>query len=104
MSFLAPFLLFATLGIGLPILAHLLSRYKVQRTPWAAMQFLDRSVRVRSRQIRLRDVLLLCLRCLAIVVLVLALARPFVAEASVGLGERRGGEVACVRLGGAGLR
>ena len=55
MSFLAPALLFGALGISLPILAHLLSRHKVQRTPWAAMQFLDRSVRVRSRQIRLRD-------------------------------------------------
>ena len=72
MSFLAPALLFGALGISLPILAHLLSRHKVQRTPWAAMQFLDRSVRVRSRQIRLRDLLLLCLRCLAVLFLVAA--------------------------------
>jgi uncharacterized protein (DUF58 family) len=40
------------------------------------MQFLNRNVRVRSRQIRLRDLLLLCLRCLALLFLVLALARP----------------------------
>ncbi|MFP6856520.1 MAG: BatA domain-containing protein [Roseibacillus sp.] len=76
MSFLNPLLLFAALGIGLPILAHLLNRYQVKRTDWAAMQFLNRSVRVRSRQIRLRDLLLLCLRCLALLLLVLALARP----------------------------
>jgi hypothetical protein len=75
-SFLNPLLLFAALGIGLPILAHLLNRYQVKRTDWAAMQFLNRSVRVRSRQIRLRDLLLLCLRCLALLLLVLALARP----------------------------
>ena len=62
MSFLNPLLLFAALGVALPILAHLLNRYQVKRTDWAAMQFLNRSVRVRSRQIRLRDLLLLCLR------------------------------------------
>ena len=56
MSFLTPVALFAALGVGLPILAHLLSRYRVKRTEWAAMQFLNRSVRVRSRQIRLQDI------------------------------------------------
>ena len=80
MSFLNPLLLFTALGVGLPILAHLLSRYKVKRTDWAAMQFLNRSVRVRSRQIRLRDIVLLCLRCLAIVLLALAFAKPFAEE------------------------
>jgi hypothetical protein len=49
------------LGIALPILAHLLNRHEVRRTDWAAMQFLNRNVRVRSRQIRLHDLLLLCL-------------------------------------------
>lgn len=76
MSFLNPLLLVAALGIGLPIIAHLLNRVQVQRTQWAAMQFLNRSVRVRSRQIRLRDLLLLILRCLAMLLLVFALARP----------------------------
>jgi hypothetical protein len=78
MSFLHPLILLAGLGVSLPILAHLFSRYKVQRTDWAAMQFLNRRVRVRSRQLRLQDILLMCLRCLAILFLVLALAKPFV--------------------------
>jgi len=77
-SFLNPLLLLGALGVALPILAHLLNRYQVKRTPWAAMQFLNRSVRVRSRQLRLKDVLLLLLRCLAIVLLVLAFTRPIV--------------------------
>ena len=96
MSFLHPLLLAAGLGIGLPILAHLLSRYQVQRTDWAAMRFLNRSVRVRSRQLRLRDILLLCLRCLAVILLVLAFAKPFMKDAAnipAGLGERRAGVV-----------
>ena len=54
MSFLNPLLLFAAIGVSLPILAHLLNRQKVRRTDWAAMQFLNRNVRVRSRQLRLR--------------------------------------------------
>ena len=64
MSFLNPFLLLAALGIALPILAHLLNRHQPKRTDWAAMQFLNRNVRVRSRQLRLRDILLLLLRWL----------------------------------------
>ena len=76
MSFLNPLMLLAALGIVLPVLAHLLNRLQVRRTEWAAMQFLNRSVRVRSRQLRLRDLLLLILRCLAVLLLVLALARP----------------------------
>ena len=76
MSFLNPFLLFAALGIALPILAHILNRHQPKRTDWAAMQFLNRNVRVRSRQLRLRDLLLLLLRCLALLFLVFALSRP----------------------------
>ena len=96
MSFFNPLLLFAALGVALPILAHMLNRHKVKRTDWAAMQFLNRNVRVRSRQLRLRDILLLCLRCLAILLLVAALAKPFMEEADTlpeGIGERRAGVI-----------
>ena len=95
MSFLNPLLLIAGLGIGLPILAHLLNRFQVQHTEWAAMQFLNRSVRVRSRQIKLRDLLLLILRCLALLLLVFALARPAWSgkTASWIPGEKRAGVV-----------
>ncbi|MEK9633705.1 MAG: BatA domain-containing protein, partial [Opitutae bacterium] len=76
MSFLNPLLLVAAIGVALPILAHLLNRQQVKRTDWAAMQFLNRNLRVRARQLRLRDILLLILRCLALLLLVLALSRP----------------------------
>jgi len=96
MTFMNPLLLLAALGIGLPILAHLLNRYKVKQTDWAAMQFLNRSVRVRSRQLRLKDILLLMLRCFAILLLVLAFSKPWTKEAdgiASKLGERRAGVV-----------
>ena len=92
MSFMNPWLLLAALGVALPVIAHLLNRYRVKRTDWAAMQFLNRSVRVRSRQLRLKDILLLILRCLALVLVVFAIARP-TARTSEGtpasLGEQR---------------
>ena len=96
MNFLNPLLLFAALGVGLPILAHLLNRNKVKRTDWAAMQFLNRSVRIRSRQLRLKDFILLCVRCLAILLLVAAFAKPFMENADPvppGIGESRAGVI-----------
>ncbi len=95
MTFLNPLLLLGALGIGLPILAHLINRQQVKRTDWAAMQFLSRSVRVRSRQLRLRDLLLLLMRCLAVLLLVLALARPATNSADVSWlpGEERAGVI-----------
>lgn len=96
MSFLNPWILLGALGIGLPILAHLLNRFQVQRTEWAAMRFLNRSVRVRSRQLKLRDLFLLLLRCTALLLLVFALARPSGGGATWLPGERRAGVVIAV--------
>ncbi|MEM6505487.1 MAG: BatA domain-containing protein [Planctomycetota bacterium] len=95
MTFLNPLLLLGALGIALPILAHLINRQQVKRTDWAAMQFLNTKVRVRSRQIRLRDLLLLAMRCLAILLLVFALARPATDSTSWSWmpGEERAGVV-----------
>ena len=98
MTFLNPLILLGVLGISLPILAHLINRQQIRRTDWAAMQFLNRSVRVRSRQIRLRDILLLLLRCLALLLLVFALARPASVqeEGRSLLGEQRAGVIIAV--------
>ncbi|HIL54515.1 MAG TPA: VWA domain-containing protein, partial [Verrucomicrobia bacterium] len=71
-----------------------LNRQKVKRTDWAAMQFLNRNVRVRSRQLRLKDIILLCLRCLAILLLVAALAKPSWRDGASWIpGETRAGVV-----------
>jgi len=95
MNFLNPWMLLGALGIGLPILAHILNRFQVRHTDWAAMRFLNRNIRVRSRQIRLRDLLLLLLRCLALLLLILALARPAWKKDSAGWlpGEPRAGVI-----------
>jgi hypothetical protein len=99
MTFLHPALLFAAVGVALPILAHLLNRHEVKKTDWAAMQFLNRNVRVRSRQLKLRDLLLLALRCLALLFLLLALAQPSADNPGgpgQSFGERRGGVIIAI--------
>ena len=83
MTFLNPWLLLGLAGVGVPVLIHLLNRYRFRETDWAAMQFLARAARVRSRRIRLEDILLLLLRCLAVLLAVLAVARPAVREAGL---------------------
>ena len=97
MNFLNPWMLLGGLGIALPILAHLLNKHQFKQTDWAAMQFLSRAINVRSRQIKLRDLLLLVLRCLAVLLLVLAISRPILEESSgtiaSKLGERRAGVI-----------
>jgi len=96
MTFFNPWMLLGALGVALPIIAHMLNEVRHKRTDWAAMQFLDRSVRVRSKNIRLQDVLLLLLRCLAVLMLMLAFTRPSLTNEnslSAVPGERRAGVI-----------
>jgi len=67
---------------ALPILIHLFSRRRYKRVDWAAMEFLRRAFERTRRRVRLENLILLLLRVAALVLLVLALARPFVGEQS----------------------
>jgi len=98
MSFLNPLLLWGALGVGLPVLAHLLNLHRFRETNWAAMRFLSRAAQIRSRQIRLKDLLLMLLRCLVVLLVVLALSRPvFNAEgAAAAIGQRRAGVIIAI--------
>ena len=62
-----------------PVLIHLLNRRRFRVVHWAAMSFLLEAVQRSRRILRLRDLLLLALRTAAIVLLGLALARPYFA-------------------------
>ena len=66
----------AAAGVAVPIIIHLINRFRQRQIDWAAMDLLRRAISVRSRQIRLEDLLLLVLRCLALLLIALALARP----------------------------
>ena len=58
-----------------PIIIHLLNRRRFRILDWAAMRFLLESVRRNRRRIRLEELILLALRCLAIFLLAVAVGR-----------------------------
>lgn len=73
---LNPLLLAGIVGIASPIIIHLLSKRRFKVVDWAAMDFLLDAERRNRRRIRLEHLLLLALRCLAIMLIALLVARP----------------------------
>jgi len=68
--------MFAVLAVIVPIFIHLRKRRKSKVVDWPAMQFLRRTVTHRRRGVTLENLLLLMLRCLLVLLFVLAMARP----------------------------
>lgn len=66
----------ATFTVIVPILIHLRKRRKSKVVDWPAMQFLMRTVTSRRRGVTLENLLLLLMRCLLVLLFVLAMARP----------------------------
>lgn len=87
MSFLSPNFLLAAAVIALPLLLHLLRRRVTRTIPFPSLRFLAASKPTdRSRQ-NLRRLIVLALRCLALVALALAFARPFFGAAEPPVGR-----------------
>ncbi len=96
MSWLAPWLFNpAMFWVGLaailsPILIHLLNKRRFKIVDWAAMDFLLDADKKNRRRVRLENFILLLLRCLAMLLLGLMLARPFLPSQLAGvLGQSR---------------
>ena len=70
-------LLWGTLLIASPIVIHLLSKRKFRILDWAAMEFVLEAERRNRRRIRLEHLLLLLLRCLAVLLAALLVSRLF---------------------------
>jgi hypothetical protein len=62
---------------AVPVLIHLWSRRQYREVPWAAMQYLLAALRKQRRRLLLEEWLLLALRTLVIVLVVLAVAEPY---------------------------
>ena len=77
MSFLAPLYALAALAIAAPILLHLLQRRPQGQTDFSSLMFLRASPPQLTRRHRLNNLLLLLLRGLALLLLAMAFARPF---------------------------
>ena len=82
------------LGIAVPIIIHLLYRKHRRQTDWAAMELLRRALVTRSGQVKIEDLVILLLRCLALALLALALLRITLDSNSVLADEKIGMVVA----------
>lgn len=77
MLFLNPSLLLGLLGVGIPILIHLVRQQAAKPVDWGAMRFLFDTVAIRRRRIEWEDWLLIAIRCLLLALVGLALAQPY---------------------------
>ena len=88
MTFLSPWMLAGAAAISIPIALHFFYRARYKPLPWAPMKFLKEAIEQTSRRLRFQEWILLALRCLAILLLALALARPGLKNAvTAGRGE-----------------
>ena len=74
-------LMLGGLAIAVPIIIHLLNKRRFRIVDWAAMDFLFDADKQNRRRIRLENLLLLLLRCLAMLLIGFMLARPFLPSA-----------------------
>lgn len=92
-AFVNPMLFYGGLAaVSGPIIIHLLARRRFKRVRWAATEFLLEAERHNRRRVRIEQLILLVLRCLAVFLIGVLLARPFAAPsglaAAVGIGGR----------------
>jgi hypothetical protein len=76
MSFLAPWMLLGGLAVAVPIVLHFFYKARYRPRPWAAMDFLRQAIEQTSRRLRFQELVLLALRCLCLLLLAAAFARP----------------------------
>ncbi len=69
-------MLWALLGMLVPVLIHLFNRARHQVVPFGGMMFVESSLRLRARSLRLHALLLLLVRMAIVALLALAAARP----------------------------
>ena len=84
MAFLNFSLLAGGLLMALPILLHLVMRQRPKQLVFPALRFIQQRREANRRQLQLRHWILLALRCGAVLLVALALARPSVASGLMG--------------------
>ena len=79
MNFLNPLFLLGALAVAGPIIVHLYRRQEARKIPFSSLLFVTHTPSRSWRRLRLRNILLLAMRTLAVLLLVLAFARPYLA-------------------------
>jgi hypothetical protein len=77
MSFLTPLFFLGVAALAAPILVHLVRRTRARKVQFPALVFVRQVPQRTIRRRTLQNVLLLLLRCLAILLIVIAFTRPF---------------------------
>ena len=80
MSFLAGSLLGGLVLASVPIIIHILNRRRFQIIDWPPMKYLKLTLKRNRRRIRVEQMLLLAMRTLAVILLILAIARPVIPQ------------------------
>lgn len=89
MQFIFPAFLFAAAAIAIPIVIHLFYFRRFKKVYFTNVRFLKEVKEETSNRQKLRNLLVLLMRCLAIIFLVLAFAQPFIPRtAGVKRGEK----------------
>ncbi|HKW13827.1 MAG TPA: BatA domain-containing protein, partial [Candidatus Krumholzibacteria bacterium] len=76
MGFLNIAFLFGLVAAGVPVVIHLLNRRRVKKVKFSSLEFLEEVNRQRMRRLNLTRILILALRTLAVLMIVVAFARP----------------------------
>ena len=93
LTFLNPLFLFGLAAGILPILIHRLTQRKAIPRKFSAVRLLLQSQRVTAKPQRLKHLLLLCLRILAVLGIVFMMARPVLTRPGIAALRSEGAEV-----------
>src|SRR5688500_199451 len=99
MGFLAPAFLAGLLALAVPVLIHLTHRERREVVVFPSLMFLKKIPFKSTRKQRLRHLLLFAMRCLALLLLVIAFARPLLGNrANAGAAGRAGARELVIRV------
>lgn len=93
MNFLAPAFLGALAAIAVPVIIHLINRERKVVVEFPSLMFLQKIPYRSVRRQKIRHLLLLIMRCVALALLVAAFARPFFARKQPAIGGSGAREV-----------
>jgi hypothetical protein len=98
LSWINPLYLSGLLLLALPVLIHLVQKQHNEGTRFPSLMFLKQIPRREKRRLEIRHWLLLVLRCLLLLLIVLAFARPFFNNDSAATGLEPGREDSIIVL------
>ncbi|HVO30525.1 MAG TPA: BatA domain-containing protein, partial [bacterium] len=90
MAFLQSWMLWGVLAVGVPVAIHLIQRRKAMRVPFPALEFILRSRKAVARKFRVKQLLLLALRCILVGAAAVAAARPLFPGRDAAIGPSGG--------------